>query len=168
MYFGMSPERFLYREGETLDLLCTVSINPYQGREYLSVVVRDLRPAGFAQQKFVNARACYEMFRRGEALSGGVVQKMIPGRNDVAMVYAWLRKRGGYQGDADLLFSMFEKGGLNYCRYRIALDMMQELGLIRISPLMDRIEVPECGHKVDLESAPTLRELRRRSGAKNP
>ena len=164
MYFGMSTGRFLFREGDTLDLLCTVSINPYQGREYLSVSVRDLRPAGFAQQKFFNARAYYEMFRRKEPLSVSVVRKMIPSRDDTAMVYTWLRQQKGYTGDVDLLFSVFEKKGLNYCRYRVILDMLQELELIRLSPLMDQIELLACSHKVDLESAPTLRSLRERAG----
>lgn len=164
MYFGMNTGRFLFREGETVDFLCNITINPYNGREYLSISIKDIRSTGFEQQKFFNAKTYYEMFRRGEALSTGVIKKMIPNREKTALVYKYLRQNRGYHGDVDLLFSVFRTGGLNYCQYRVILDMLDELGLIEVSPLQDSITLSEYEHKVDLQQAPTLQRLEKLAG----
>lgn len=158
MYFGMSTDRFLFRVGETLDFLCNISINPYNGREYLSVMIKDIRPSGFEQKKFFNAKAYYEMYRRDEEITPQIRHRMIPNRDQTAVVYKYLRKCGAYTGEVELLYSAFPM--LNYCQYRVILDVLEELGLIRVSPLLDRIDLCDCDHKVDLEAAPTLRRLK--------
>jgi single-stranded-DNA-specific exonuclease len=160
MYFGVSPQRFLYEQGQTLDLLANISVRQYNGREYLSAVVRDLRPSGFLQQNFFNAKTYYEMFRRGECCSASVLKKATPTREETAVVYLYLKKHGGFSGDVESLGSTFLVNEINYFKFRLILDCLQDVGLIRISPLLDGITLCPVEGKVDLFSGETMRKLK--------
>lgn len=163
MCFRTSAERFPYRVGDTIDFLGNVTVNLYNGREYLSVVVKDIHLQGLVQEKFFNAKTYYEMFRRGEPLSQAVLKKMTPAREETAVVYKYLKKHGGFDGEVDLLFNAFLPGGMNYCKYRLILDVLSEVRLIAVSPLLDRVTLCTCEGKVDLEQAATMRTLRQRA-----
>lgn len=163
IYFRMSTEQFLYQIGNQLDLLVNISINYYRNREYLSVVVRDIHLSAFEQKKFFNAKAYYEMFRRGEEIEPALIRRMTPDRDDAAVVYRYLKKAGGFDSDIDILFNVFLPGGMNYCKYRLILDILNDVGLIELSPLLDRILLCENGGKVDLETSATMQKLRRKT-----
>ena len=47
----------------------------------------DLRPAGFPQEKFFNAKDCYQLFRRGEPIQPALAKRAAPSREEAALVY---------------------------------------------------------------------------------
>lgn len=159
MLFNTSTEQFCYQPGDMLDLVCNISLNEYRGRDYLSVSVRDLRPSSFVEQNFFNGKAYYEMFRRGEHLSEKVREKMLPSRKETAIVFQYLQKHKGFLGDVDLLYPVFASR-MNYCQFRLSIDVLQDVGLLELSPLLNRISMLPWEEKVDLQQAQTLRRLR--------
>jgi single-stranded-DNA-specific exonuclease len=160
IYFGAATEDFFYQPGDVIDLIAQISINPYRGKEYLSVSITDIRPSGFEPVKFFNAKACYEMFRRGEDLSPAVRSRMEPSRDQVAAVYRFVRKHRKINGDLDYLYQRFSASGINYGQYRIILDLLSDVGLIAVSPLLDSITLLDGPDQVDLNSAKTLIKLK--------
>ena len=69
MRFGVNSEQFGYRPGDMLDLVISVSNREYQGNLYLSVCVKEIRPAGIDTDILLSHKAVYERARRGEKLS---------------------------------------------------------------------------------------------------
>lgn len=161
MYFRMSPDRFPYHVGTQLDFLANVQINHYQNKEYLSVVIRDVHQHGFDQRSYFNAKAYYEMLRREEPVKSAVVGKMIPTREDLGVLYRSLKQTGGYEGDLDLLFPVFLSRRVNYAKFRLMLDILEEAGLIQIAPALDHINLCAFEGKADLEQTRTMKLLRR-------
>lgn len=157
--FNTSTEQFCYQPGEVLDLVCNISLNEYRGRDYLSVSVRDLRPSSFVEQNFFNGKAYYEMFRRGEHLTQKVREKMLPDRKETAVVFQYLQKHKGFLGDVDLLYPVFASK-MNYCKFRLSIDALQDVGLLELSPLLNRISMLPWEEKVDLQQAQTIKRLR--------
>lgn len=162
MLFSTSTEQFCYQPGDVLDFVCNISINPYRGREYLSVVIKDLRPHGFVQQNYFNGKTYYEMFVRDEPLKPTVVEKMIPARGEITTVYRYLTKQKGFFGEVDFLYTVFA-GEMNYCQYRLSLDILQDVGLLKVSPLLDRITLLPWTEKVDLNEAETMCKLQKQA-----
>lgn len=159
MCFRTSLESFFYQENDVIDFLANISISYYNQRKYLSAVVRDIHLSGMDQNKFFNGKTYYEAFRRGETLSQTVLEKMTPSRNEIAVVYKYLKAKHGFQGDIDLLFGAFSQN-LNYCKFRLILDILDDVGLIELSSRLDVIILSDFQGKADLEQAETMKILR--------
>lgn len=43
LYFGMSAERFLFSEGDTVDIMCNMDLNDFRGTLSVQVVLKDVR-----------------------------------------------------------------------------------------------------------------------------
>lgn len=157
--FGVGTDRFPYGIGETVDIVVSVGINQYNGRKSVSVKLKDIRPAGFEEEKFFSAKAVYEAFLRGEEIDPRLKERILPKREEVAAVYRLLVKNGGFSNELDLLYLKFSGTKLNYCKFRIILDVLDELKLIKISPLEDAITLPEQVKKVNLEQSEILHRL---------
>ena len=157
--FGKGPEQLGYGAGEAVDLAVSVGINEYGGRRSVSVKLKDIRPAGFEEDRFFSAKAAYEKLRRGETLDPRLKRRAVPAREEIAFLYKLLRKRGGYPLEADLLYLKLWKTKLNYCQFRFALDILAELGLIRIGPLGEKIDLLPVEGKVDLNASRILHTL---------
>ena len=169
LLFGVSQERFFYRPGQRLDLAVTLEVNEYNGQRSVSVKVRDLRPAGFPQEKFFNAKDCYQLFRRGEPIQPALAKRAAPSREEAALVYRFLKARQGYAGEPDALYAeLLAEGkgaaGINYCKLRILLDILAEAELITLSPLLTGITLRETEGRSDLNRTPTRRRLQEEYG----
>ncbi len=159
MCFRTSTKDFLYTVEDKVDFLANISLNYYKNREYLSIVVKDIRPSEFVQDQFFYAKGYYEMFRRKEPIKKAILDKIIPNRDEVAIVYRYLKKHHGFQNDIDLLFSILISTGMNYCKFRLILDILSDVNLISISPLLNEIQLCVTDKKVDLQTANTMQQL---------
>lgn len=159
MCFRTTVDQLGYPAGSVLDILAQITINPYRGREYLSVQVKDLHPVSFDQTAYRNALAVYEMFRRGEKLPASVIPRMTLTRDEVAAVYRVLRKTGGAASDADRYYLSHLASSVNYCKFRLSLDVLAEAGLLAVSPRLDRLTLLPAKQKADLTQTPTMKRL---------
>ena len=53
---------------------------------------------------------------------------------------------------------------MNYCKYRVSLDIFREMGLISLSSDLSRMELTPVSGKVDLEQSKILQVMRRLAG----
>lgn len=159
LYFGISTERFPYATGDSVDVAVSVGINEYNGRRSVSAKVKDIRPADFEESRYFNAKTAYERLSRGEAVDPRLKRRIVPTRDELGVIYKLLRKNGGFSDDIDLLYLKLWKNGLNYCKFRVILDILDELGLICLSPLGTGITLPEEEKRVELASSGILHRL---------
>ena len=159
VYFGVGPDSFPYKLGDTVDMLVTLEINTFKGKESVSMKIKDIRPNGFEQKKFFSAKNTYERLRRGEPVDPRLKERIVPGREDTAIVYKYLTANHGFKGDIDGTYIQLYKHSLNYCQIRASLDILQDVKLISVSPLLNSISVAEHPGKKNLNDSPTLQRL---------
>ena len=75
-------------------------------------------------------------------------------------MYKLIRSRGGCRNHIDLFYLETVSAKMNYCKYRLILDIFEELWLITAAPDGSSIEM-KAVRKVDLEQSEILRGLRR-------
>ncbi len=162
LWFGVSSDRCGYRPGDRVDIVVSAGQDEFNGVRRVSLKVRDIRPSGFEQEKFFNAKGYYEKIRRGEPVSPAILKRGTPAREEVALVYRFLKAGNGYFGDLDslpIMLAQKTKTEINYCKLRLLLDILEESGLISISPSQMEITMLPVEGKVDLKAAPLYQRL---------
>ncbi len=160
LYFGVSPQRLGYTVGEVVDLVASAGINEYNGKYSVSVKIKDIRPADFAQDKYFEAKNVYERLGRGESIDPRLKARILPTREEIGSIYKLLRKNRGFDNEIDQLFFRFCHTNLNYCKFRLILDILQELGLILFSSVGAGITLPSEEPQVDLSNSVLLQKLK--------
>ncbi len=157
--FRRTPEQLGVSVGGSYHMMVQLGLNTFQGQTTVSLNVQDIRRSGLPQTKILSAMRAYEAYRRGEALSKAYYQAMLPSREDCMAVYQRIPAAGVMVEQLAL-----EMPELNYCKVRIALDAFAELGLITFTPLDAAVMRCPVRQKVDLASAETLQNLKRKLG----
>ena len=158
MYFGKSPERTGITAGNVYHMLVSLNANPYNGRVYVTMFVKEVRPAGIQQAKMLGAVQTYEAYRRKEPLPQSYYKGMLPERKDLTAVYLSV---GTQPASPEMLAASAAKQGINYCKLLIALDVFTELGLIsRNLQTGEAVRLP-VQKKANLEDSEILAELRK-------
>ena len=88
-----------------------------------------------------------------------MAQISAPTTEELRFVYKLLRAKGGSQVHIDLFYLAAAAERMNYCKYRLILDIFQELKLAEIPADLSSVRLLETG-KVDLESSQILTGLR--------
>ncbi len=156
--FRSDYESFGYRSGDKADLLVTADINEYNGNRSISLKLSDIRFSGFDQNRFFAAEDAYEKLCRGESVPASLAKRVIPDRSVQMTVYDIIRKNGSISSCADAAFS----AGINYCMFRISLDLFESAGLIRLDHFKGTAETVKVAGKVDLDTCGFMKALRER------
>ena len=159
LYFKMTPEEFVFPVGSQVDILANLELNAFRDNVSVAVRLKDIRPTGFNGQKFRNAYHYYQKIRREEAVETKIMAISVPTLEELRWLYKVLRNRGGSSIHVDLFFLAEVSAKMNYCKYRLILDIFQELGLIRLPADFSAIYMEETG-KVNLENSEILTWLR--------
>ncbi len=161
MRFRMEREEFPYAPGEKLDLAVTLEAKVYRGEEQLSVIIKDMKPAGLKPETCLESFRLYEKLRRGEALLKEEAARLTPDRGQLAALYRLLgARRGKPWGPLALLAALGEEGG-GLGRLLVSLDMLEERGLIACGHRGEALAVTivPTEHKVDIFASPLYRKL---------
>lgn len=163
VYFGIGPEEFPYAQGEIVDVAATCEVNEFGGEKRISVKIRDVRPSSLSQEKLFNGNLIYDGFKRGEP----VPEEDIPERNDLALVYRYIRATAGYKGEMDVLFGKISGQNKEYpmdsCKMRLCIDIMEEMGLIARSfdGKTEEISLNSQAQKVNIEESKLIEKLKK-------
>ena len=156
--FRMTPEQFIYPKGSMIDLLVCLEVNTFRDTRSISIRMRDIRPSGFEEKKNLNAAYYYEKLRRGEPVGNKILSIAVPGISELRSLYRLLMG-AGKECSPDLLYLQSVDGRLNYCKYRLSLDIFREMGLIEISPDFSVMRLLPVEGKVKMEESSILRKL---------
>lgn len=161
MLFFTSAEEFPYEKGELLDIAATLEINEYNDRSSVSVIIKDVKAHEENAERILSSGRLFEAFCRGGRLRREELQSILPNREDFALLYRYLRDRGGYSLRAETLVGRLQNR-LSYGKIRVALEAMNELGLIQIQEGLktNRITLCPVSRKVDLSSASIIKKLK--------
>ena len=161
MLFFTSTHEFPYEKGALLDIAATLELNEYNGSKSVSVVIKDVKAHDDDPRRILASGRIFEAFCRGSMLSRTQLLSILPERDDFALLYRYLREKGGYHYRIETLPGKLGYR-LSYGKIRSALEAMNELGLIEIREGLKRskITLKNVSGKVDLESASIIRKLR--------
>ncbi len=156
--FGTSSENFPFKEGDILDFAVTLELKEYQGKEQLSVFVKDVRPSGRSDDEVMSQILLYESFI-SDRLDREDANLLCFNREELAVVYRSIK------GGSNTLWKL--KVGLKDimdAKISVMVDAMEELGLITSTGAGDdrKITLLESG-RVDLESSKIFNELKKKA-----
>lgn len=155
MAFFTRPEELGFFPGDLVDVAVTAGLNAYQGEVSVSLKLKGIRLSGVDQRGLCDGRRRYERYLRGELLESG----LLPSREETAALYRYLRRAGGFPDAPDALYSHLALDGpVDYARFRIALDVLIELGVVRREN-GGRLTVDTAAPKVRLETSAIVRSL---------
>lgn len=158
LYFKMSTDQFIYPVGAVVDILANLELNAFRDNISVAIRIKDIRPAGFRDSKFVNAHHYYEKLRREEPVEKRVAEIAVPTLEELRWLYKLLRSKGGAAIHIDLFYLSAVSSMMNYCKYRLILDIFRELGLVLIPADLSGIKLLDSG-KVQLERSAILNAL---------
>ncbi len=159
--FSRAYSDFPFSEGDRVDLLASAELNEYNGKTGISIHVSDIRPVGFQQDRFFAAKTAYEDYRTGKT-DPRLLCRMAPSVEEMRLCYDFFRKNRSLSGAADAAV----RAGVNYCKFRIALDVFQEFGLAGYDPVHEQVTLLPARGKADLSKSEILRKLNQ-NGAKD-
>ena len=160
VWFGMTAARLPFRPGARVDVAFAAELNEWEGKQTVSIQVKDMRPSGLDEAMFFTSRRIYEKIQRGEALRESQRAEALPTREDFAAVYRYLRDQREVPAEGERLFIELLPKGIRYCRLMLALDVLREFGLIYTPEgRSGMIAVTPRPPRVDLTQSTILRRL---------
>ncbi len=156
--FGTAPQDFAYQTGDTVDIVALCDRNVYQGKETVSIKIKDIRPSSFVQDEFFVSRELCERFWNDEALTDVQKQSITPTREDIATVYRAVMQNKSLSRDLAQLAAATLS---NYGKVKNAIKVLSELGLLRIYIDNNKynISVMKDAPKTDLSKSGTMQRL---------
>ena len=152
--------------GCRVDVAFCPQINEFRGTRSVQLQVLDLRPALSRAQM---ERAVYEKYSRGECLTPGEVQVLLPSRGDFVDLWRWLERQSTACTVVEDTPARIARSVSRATRQReapvrtmLCLEVMEERGLITLNRRTDRIQITlrRVEQKVDLEASDIIRRLR--------
>ena len=151
VYFGVTPDRFLYQAGDTVDLAVRLEKNEYMSQVKVGVYIKDIRMSGTDDLRYLRSVRLYEKLIRREVLTQKQKEFLHISRQEIAEVYRYIKKCGGWYGDTDLLCYRLGDDGAGACKILTAIDILCELGIFKKEN--DGVSCIDTSVKVELENS---------------
>lgn len=158
--FRVSPQAFPIGAGELADCAVNLTVDRFGGGERVKLQVVSIRPHGFDMAGKLRLGAAYQSLRRGEAPQDCQREELAFDREDLGVVFRWLREHSPYQRGADALAHQLGAAS-NYGKVLAALDILAELGLIsrKNENGVESIRLLPAAQKAEITASPTYRLL---------
>ena len=125
--FNVSPKEFAYNIGDYIDLTAKLSIYESSMGSMVSLKIKEVRPANLADD-IIDSYDLYKLYKNNPDIAKEQKLRLCPTRQDVADIYRYI---GGGNIPSDDIRPMFVHfKNIESGRIQIAIDVMQELGLI--------------------------------------
>jgi len=169
MYFGMTPQRFDFCEGDVVDVFFNVDINEYQGVKSVQMIVKDMKISESYEKALMGDVYRYEYIKGGGDYDDP--ENVLPTREDFALVYNVLRRESRIGHDLiseKILLSMLKsespKGkSIGYVKMKFIMSVFRELNLCGIEEEEGgyyRFEIYFRTDKANLDKSYILKKLR--------
>ncbi len=171
VYFGITPERLGYCDGDTVDAVFNLSVNEFMGRRTEQLIIRDMR---FSESEMLKAEENIKTYKR-LFKNGGADESSLPVREDFVSTYLRLKKilpKEGGEVNINILLKELQSipsggNGITYTRLRFVLDILAETGLVSVIPIDEEchgielyhMSLSETKNKVNLEKSCLYKRL---------
>ncbi|MBR3816042.1 MAG: single-stranded-DNA-specific exonuclease RecJ [Clostridia bacterium] len=156
--FSTTVAEFAYAVGDTLDLAVRLDRNEYMGQVRVSIYVREIRISGTDDEKYLKSVRLYEKIKRGDRITKRQAAFALPERDFCVSVYRFIKDKGGWSFDTDILCYRLGDDGSNACKVLVCIDALCELGVLKRSE--SSILLADSDKKVNLDSSELLKRLR--------
>lgn len=160
--FNISKQEFFYKVGDTIDIIYNIDINEYNGKTSLSLLLKDIRYSYFNQKKFFDSKKLYNNFIENK--ENFLFNRYTPTRDEIGHIYKYIKKNNGFNYDIDYLYYIFSLANIDYFKFKIIINILNELKLINISPRLDKILFNDVKSKVDLNESKTFKMFLKNEG----
>ena len=169
LLFSTTRFDFLFREGERVDLLCSVDINEFRDVRSVQLTVQDVRYAPDYRTELEEGRARYAQIAQGDDFSAD--ERVLPDRELLAHVYVTLRREYGRgrttytDGELFSLVNVAAPRKITYPCLRYMLEIFNELQICSVEePVSEvfRFEISARAEKANIEKSAVLKRLRAR------
>ena len=165
IFFSATAGEASLAQGDRVDVAFTPQINEYRGWRSVQLQVCDLRPALTRVQA---EQALYEKFRRGDPLTPGEAEALLPSREEFVILWRYLKERAQRapleETAPRLARNLARSAGRRetVMRTLVCLEVFDERGLIRLERTTDHLHIAlrAVEGKVDLNDSWILRRLR--------
>ena len=158
--FSTSPDMFPYEEGRYLDIALTLDINLYQQQEYISLLIKEVKPANFDTETAMLELQQYEQYQKGHR--SAVKGQEAPGREEFAAVYRYIRQYPKALYTIESVLSALNVPSLGAFKLLMIFDILHEMQLIEYRRCADElfVRMRDINGKVNLETSVTYRKLK--------
>ncbi len=156
--FTARPNGFCAVGGDAVDIAFSASLNDYQGQQSVSLKLKGIRLSNSDMSLLVLGEQRYDSYLRRENLSAA----LIPSREETAVVYRYIKRQGPVNFSPNALYChITQQEPIDYSRFRIALEVLQELGLLQktVSQDVAVLSVDTAAARVQLEHSSIIRSL---------
>lgn len=157
--FGTVPAEYGISVGTVCDFAVNLSVQKYNDRDMLSIVIRDIRLSGRDEEKFFNEKSNYLAYE-SDADSCDYAS-LLPSREDFAAVFRFVKKFGdiSVNGLQNALSTTISAD-----KVLVVVDCLAELGIFTkaVTPTGEMIEYVDSGIKVDLERSQILHSIHKK------
>ncbi len=154
--FSCVQADFPYEVGDVVDLAINVKRNEFLGKVSVSIIIKNIRFHSVDEDRILTEIRLFERLVRGEKLYKDDAFNLLPDRAFMAVVYKYIRQRGGFGKDMENLCVRINEQ--RYGAVCVSVRAMVEMGLLFQNG--DNITVNKEAAKVDLESAPIILKLK--------
>ena len=156
--FRTAPESLPVVGGDVCKMIVTLGINEFRGNRSIDILIKDIRPQLFEQNRYFSALRSFESMTRGEKLPNlNFYKKMLPSQQEAALIYKSIPEKGI---NHERLFMKLNAPDMNFAKFSAAVEAFRQLGLITVSDGGQYITKAAVTRKADLFSAPVLAFLR--------
>lgn len=162
VFFGETISDFPYQVGDKVDLAVRLERNEYMSQVKVGVYIKDIRMSGTDDLRYLKSVRLYEKLMRKEVLTKKQIDYLQITRQQVAEVYKYIKKCVSYKGDYDVLCYRLGDDGAGACKILLAIDVLDELGII--SKNGNSLRIANTEKKVNLEDSALLSYVRSLAG----
>ncbi|MBE6595702.1 MAG: single-stranded-DNA-specific exonuclease RecJ [Ruminococcaceae bacterium] len=165
--FSTTRAAFGFREGDRIDLLCTVDINEYQNQRSVQLIVQDYKSSRMLEDRLREGRERYAAVRGGASFLQA--EGYIPDRAQFAHVYTLLRREfrmGREVFPEETLLSLVNVNApapINYVCLKYILEIFHELQICGVEERGDgsyRFDIYFNASKTNIEKSSILKKLK--------
>lgn len=154
VFFGETIADFPYKIGDKVDLAVKLERNEYMSQVKVGIYIKDMRMSGTDDLRYLKSVRLFEKLMRKEVLTKKQAEYLQISRQQVAEVYKYIKKAGGYKGDYDVLCYRLGDDGAGACKILLCINILKEMNLLIDDGGTLRLNSVE--QKVDLEKSKLL------------
>ncbi len=154
--FRMTQLEFPYVVGDVLDVAASFEPNEYMGQIRLNILVRNIKLHDMDDDKLFDEKGKFD-----DIMSGRNTGQLsaLPDRDFIAMVYKFIRSKGKWRYDNEVLCKRLGLKAEDYAKVCVAVEALSELGtLVRDGD--GNLTLPQENIKVNLNDAPVLKRIK--------
>lgn len=158
VFFGMTPENFGYRQGDTVDVAVKLEKNEYMGRTNVSVQVKDIRPAGSDDELMFSSLSAYENALRGDELTAEQKNILLPDRQVLGSVFKFIKENSPCALPAEIICMRLGLSCADAGKVSVCLEALAEVGVLLKTP--EGFADAKINGKADISQSEILGKLR--------